>query len=78
MKVFNNDFSSNSPSAKATKILLDSCLKLSSTLLEVYSPEGAKRSSSQTDREFKTDLEDFFSAAKCTGYDDDILVRDSS
>lgn len=60
---------------KATRILLDSCLKLSTTLLEVYSPDGNKRGTSQTERQFKTDMEDFFTAAKCTGYDDDILVR---
>ena len=60
--------------AKATKILLDSCLKLSTTLLETFSPEGDKRSTSKSDRQFKTDLEDFFNTAKCTGYDDDILV----
>jgi len=36
------------------------------------------RSTSQTDRQFKTDLQDFFNTAKCTGFDDDILVSSDS
>lgn len=63
----------NTIEEKAKKILLDSCLQLSSTLLDVYTPEGDKRPSSQTEREFKNDLEDFFEAAKCTGYDKDVV-----
>ena len=59
--------------AKAVKVLLDSCVKLGSTLLEQWTPEGEKRGS-KNDREFKKDMEDFFETAKCTRFDDDIQV----
>ena len=57
---------------KARKIFLDSCLKMSSTLLDAYTPEGDRRDSGR-DRDIKNDLEDFFESAKCSGYDRDVV-----
>jgi len=57
---------------KAAKILLDSCLKLGGSLLEVWTPEGEKRRSSQRDDDFKDDLKDFFRTAACTKFEDEI------
>ena len=59
---------------KARKIFLDSCLKMSSTLLDAYTPEGDRRGSDRDrDRDIKNDLEDFFESAKCSGYDRDVV-----
>merc|ERR1712223_2170405 len=59
---------------KARKIFLDSCLKMSSTLLDAYTPEGDRRDSGRDrDRDIKNDLEDFFESAKCSGYDRDVV-----
>ena len=55
----------NSISEKAKKIMIDSCLKMSSTLLDLYTPEGDRRKDSKSERDFMNDLEDFFTAAKC-------------
>ena len=57
---------------KARQIFLDSCLKMSSTLLDAYTPEGDRRDSGR-DRDIKNDLEDFFESAKCSGYDRDVV-----
>ena len=57
---------------KARQIFLDSCLKMSSTLLDAYTPEGDRRDS-RHDRDIKNDLEDFFESAKCSGYDRDVV-----
>ena len=57
---------------KARKIFLDSCLKMSSTLLDAYTPEGDRRDSGR-DHDIKNDLEDFFESAKCSGYDRDVV-----
>ena len=57
---------------KSQKVFLDSCLKLGGTLLEVWNPNGDKRPSSQSERDFKDDLEDFFNTASCTRFDKDI------
>jgi len=57
---------------KAKKIFVDSCLKLGGTMLEVWNPDGDKRSSSQSERDFKEDLENFFNTASCTKFDRDI------
>ena len=45
---------------KAKEILIDSCLKMSSSLLDLYNPDGDKRSDSKSERDFMDDLEDFF------------------
>jgi len=59
---------------KARQIFLDSCLKMSSTLLDAYTPEGDRRDSGRDrDRDIKNDLEDFFESAKCSGYDRDVV-----
>jgi hypothetical protein len=47
--------------------MIKSCLKLSATLLELYTPEGDKRKSSTREDDFADDLADYFEAAKCTG-----------
>jgi len=57
---------------KATRLFVDSCLKLGGTMLEVWNPDGEKRSSSQSERDFKEDVENFFNTASCTKFDDDI------
>lgn len=57
---------------KAERLFVDSCLKLGGTLLEVWDPNGDKRPSSQSERDFKDDLEDFFNTASCTRFDKDI------
>ena len=57
---------------KAQRVFVDSCLKLGGTLLEVWNPNGDKRPSSQSERDFKDDLEDFFNTASCTRFDRDI------
>ena len=57
---------------KAERLFVDSCLKLGGTLLEVWDPSGDKRPSSQSERDFKDDVEDFFNTASCTRFDKDI------
>ena len=61
---------------KAQRVMLESCLQLSSTLLEYWEPDGSRRrgSSSSDDDKVKEDIEDFFTTAKCTKFDDDIQV----
>ena len=63
---------------KAIKIALESCLKMAASMLELWTPDGQRRSESPSDsdeREFKRNLEDFFETAKCTRFDDDIQVQ---
>ena len=54
-------------------MLLESCVKLGGTLLEQWTPEGDERDS-KSEKDFKENVEDFFETAKCTRFDDDILV----
>lgn len=56
---------------KAKDIWIDSCIKMSKTLLEYWEPDGSRRTSSN-ERELEDNLEEFFEAAKCTKYDKDI------
>ncbi len=59
--------------------MLDSCLKMGSSLLEYWDPQGRPRSSSSlSERDFQRELQNFFSAATCTNYDADIRVRDQT
>ena len=53
--------------------MLESCVKLGGTLLEQWTPEGDERDS-KSEKDFKENVEDFFETAKCTRFDDDILV----
>ena len=45
---------------------------MSSSLLDQWYPDGTRKSSSTSDREFQRDVEEFFEDVKCTGYDDDV------
>ena len=58
-------------SEKAKDIWIDSCIKMSKTLLEYWEPDGKRRTSSN-ERDLEDNLEEFFEAAKCTKYDKDI------
>ena len=61
------------------KLLIESCLEMSSILLQQWYPDGSRRESSKSEREFKNDVEEFFEDVKCTGYDDDVqeYIEDS-
>ena len=57
---------------KATNVFLKSCIQMSKSLLEMWTPEGNKRDRDESEKNFKEDLEDFFQTARCTKFDDDI------
>ena len=56
---------------KAKDIWIDSCIRMSRTLLDYWEPDGSRRTST-SERDLTDNLEDFFEAAKCTRYDRDI------
>jgi len=58
--------------AKATKIMVESCLTMSAALLKTYNADGSKRERDDDEDDFEEKLEEFFEDATCTKYDDDI------
>lgn len=61
--------------AKAQRTMLDSCLRLSSTLLELWTPAGERRATTTYDpSRVQTELRDFFETVRCTRFDQDIQV----
>jgi len=48
--------------------LLTSCLALGSSLLDTYSPEGSRRPSRETEREFEAKVTDFYREVSCAGF----------
>ncbi len=55
--------------------MIDSCAKMSESLLDYFEESGKKSSSSsRTDRKFRQDISDFFTDAKCLNFDREIEV----